>query len=65
MNLISALLICAGILNLLFAVALIVIWLRGINIIALPGLGVIVSTPLIVLLLLIVEVVILLLAIRL
>jgi hypothetical protein len=63
MNLISVLLICAAILNLLFAIALLGLWLRGINSILLPGLGIIVATPLIVLLLLIVEVGIVLLVI--
>ncbi len=52
MNLITMLLTLAAILKSVLAIALLIIWLRGIDSILFPGLGFVVATPVIVLLLL-------------
>jgi hypothetical protein len=57
MNFLSAILILAAILCSLFAIGFIALWLKGIKVIALPGLGLILATPLVILILLIVAVV--------
>ena len=57
MNFLSAILTLAAILCSLFAIGFIAIWLKGIKVIALPGLGLLLATPLIVLILLVVAVV--------
>lgn len=57
MNFLSAILILAAILCSLFAIGFIALWLKGIKVIALPGLGLLLATPLIVLILLVVAVV--------
>ena len=62
MNLITVLLTLVAILNSVFAIAFLIMWLRGIDSILFPGLGFVVATPVIVLLLMIVEGVIVLLA---
>ena len=62
-NLLLTLLISAAILTSVFTIGTLVLWWKGVNAIALPGTGLIVATPLMVLLLLIVEVVIVLVAI--
>lgn len=54
MNFLSAILILAAILCSLFAIGFIALWLKGIKVIALPGLGLILATPLIILILLVV-----------
>ncbi len=63
MNLILTLLIIAAILTSVFTIGVLVLWWKGVNAIALPGMGLIVATPLMVLLLLIVEMVTVLVAI--
>jgi hypothetical protein len=57
------LLIIAAILTSVFTIGLLLLWWKGVNTIVLPGMGLIVATPLMVLLLLIVEVVTVLVAI--
>lgn len=57
MNFVSAFLTLATILCALLAIGFIAIWLKGMKSILLPGLGLILSTPLIVLILLVVAVV--------
>ncbi len=63
MNLLLTLLIIAAILTSVFTIGVLVLWWKGVNAIALPGMGLIVATPLMVLLLLIVEMVTVLVAI--
>ena len=63
MNAISALLILIAALMSVLTIGVLILWWKGVGSIVLPGLGIIVATPLIVLLLLIVEVVVVLLAI--
>ena len=63
MNTISALLILVATLISLLTIGALIMWWKGLDTIALPGLGIIVTIPLVILLLLIVEVVIVLLAI--
>ncbi len=63
MNFISAFLALLAILNSVLVIGLLIMWLKGADSIAFPGLGIIVATPLIVLLLLILEVVIVILVI--
>jgi hypothetical protein len=62
MHLISTFLTLAAIFSSVVGIGFLVIWLRGIDSILLPGPGVLLATPLIVLLILIVEVVLVLLA---
>lgn len=57
MKFLSAILTLAAVLCALLAIGFIAIWLKGIKSIFLPGLGLILSTPLIVLILLVVAVV--------
>ena len=57
MNFPSAVLTLAAILCALLAIGFIALWLKGIEAILLPGLGLILATPLIVLILLVVAVV--------
>ena len=63
MNLLLSLLIIAAILTSVFTIGFLVLWWKGVNVIAFPGLGLLVSTPFMVLLLLIVEVVTIVVAI--
>jgi hypothetical protein len=62
-NLLLTLLIIAAILTAVFTIGVLLLWWKGVNAIALPGIGLIVATPFMVLLLLIVEVVTVLVAI--
>jgi hypothetical protein len=62
MNAISMLLTSAAILSSFVVVGFLVLWLKGIDSIFLPGLGILVTTPLVVLLILILEVTLVLLA---
>lgn len=55
MNLLHTLLIIAAILTSVFTIGFLVLWLKSVNVIALPGMGVIITTPFMILLLLIVE----------
>ena len=57
------LLIIAAILTFLFTIAVLALWWRGVKVILLPGIGLVISTPLIVLFLFIGEVFIVLVAI--
>ena len=57
MNLLLSLLIIAAILTSVFTISFLVLWWKGLNMILLPGMGLIVSTRFMVLLLLTVEVV--------
>ena len=63
MNLLISLLICAAILTSVLTVVVLVLWWKGVDAVAFPGLGLLVGTPLFVLLLLIVEAAIVLIAI--
>ncbi len=63
MNLLFTLLIIAAILTSVLTIGVLVLWWKGVNAIVLPGMGLIVATPLMVLLLLLVEVVTVLVAI--
>ncbi|MDQ6652285.1 MAG: hypothetical protein M3Y84_06040 [Acidobacteriota bacterium] len=63
MNLLLTLLLSAAILTSFITIGVLVLWWKGVSVIALPGMGLLVATPLMVLLLLIVEVVIVLVAI--
>ena len=62
MNLLSMLLTLAAIFSSVIGIGFLVIWLRGIDVILLPGAGVLWATPMIVLLVLIVEALLVLLA---
>jgi hypothetical protein len=57
MNFLSAVMTLAAILFALLGIGFIALWLKGIKVIALPGLGLLLATPLIVLILLVVAVV--------
>jgi len=61
-NLLLTLLILAAILTSILIIGFLVLWWKGVEVIVLPGLGVIIATPLIVGLLLVIEIVIVLLA---
>ncbi|MDQ3665519.1 MAG: hypothetical protein M3410_02775 [Acidobacteriota bacterium] len=63
MSLLLTLLIIAAILTSVFTIGILVLWWKGVNAIVLPGMGLMVATPLMVLLLLIIEVVTILVAI--
>ena len=63
MSLVVTLLIWAAVLASALAACLLLLWWRGVDVIALPGLGLIVGTPLAVLLLLMAEVALVILAI--
>ena len=63
MTLVVTLLIWAAVLASACAAGLLLLWWRGVDMIALPGLGLIVGTPLVVLLLLIAEMALVILAI--
>ena len=62
MNLLLTLLIGVAIIVSILTIGFLVMWWKGVEVIALPGLGVIIATPLIVGLLLVIEIVIVLLA---
>lgn len=62
MNAISSLLTLVAILISVLTIVFLIMWWRGVDAIAFPGLGLIVATPIIIVLLLIVEVVIVFLA---
>ena len=55
MNLLFSLLICAAVLTSILTIGVLILWWKGVGVIALPGLGLIVATSLLVFLLLIVE----------
>jgi hypothetical protein len=63
MNAISVLLTLAAIFSSVVGIGFLVLWLKGIDSILLPGLGILISTPVIVLLILILEVALVLLAV--
>ena len=63
MNVISVLLTLVAIFSSVVGIGFLVLWLRGIESILLPGLGIVVATPVIVLLILILEVALVLLAV--
>ena len=63
MNLISAFLTLVAILISVLTISLLIIWWKGVDSIAFPGLGLLIATPLLVLLLLIIEVVVVFIAI--
>ena len=63
MNVISVLLTLVAIFSSVVGIGFLVLWLRGIDSILLPGLGIVVATPVIVLLILILEVALVLLAV--
>lgn len=56
MNLLAAFLVWVAILTSVLTVGLLLAWWRGVDMLALPGLGIIVALPLVVLLLLLAEV---------
>ena len=62
MGFLLTLLISAAILTSFITIGVLVLWWKGVTAIVLPGMGLLVATPLMVLLLLIVEVVIVLVA---
>ncbi len=63
MSLVVTLLIWAAVLTSACVIGVLLLWWRGVDMIALPGLGLIVGTPVIVLLLLIAEMALVILAI--
>ena len=63
MNAISVLLTLAAIFSSVIGIGFLFLWLKGIDSILFPGLGILLSTPVIVLLILILEVVLVLLAV--
>jgi hypothetical protein len=62
-NLLFTLLIIAAILTSVFTIGALALWWKGVKVILLPGIGLMVATPYLVLLLLIVEVLIVFVAI--
>lgn len=62
-NLIFTLLVLAGVVVSLLIIGSLVIWMRGINVIALPGLGIMIATPLVTLLLIVLQFILIILAI--
>lgn len=63
MNLLLTILIGMAILISILTIGVLVLWWKGVEVIALPGLGVIIATPLIAGLLLVIEIVIVVVAI--
>jgi hypothetical protein len=63
MNLVVTLLIWAAVLASALTIGVLLLWWRGVDMIALPGLGLILATPVLVLLLLLAEIALVILAI--